>query len=406
MDTEPTIDLIRTLDDEAIGPPIVDLTAAMEVGRRRLRRRRTGQAVVAVAAVTAAIVALPLSIQLVRGAADGPASPASTNSLVCSESLPPAPSPGDDVIGDAVDPTGHYQVGRTTGANGRPPQIVLWHDGNVQSATDATTDAGFGRVNSHGAAIGGSTSMTTSRSTGWFYADGKESRLAGPADFRAMGINNRNVIVGYENDANGLPSPIVWHTPTSQPKLLKLPDGWTGEADAVNDDGTIAGIGAPKGSDTSNGGRGIIWRPDGSYELMPDPAAFVPGVNVVRVVAIHGDIVDLYANSRAAMPYPPPYLRYNLATGAYSHLVPTGSMEVNGTNAAGWAVGWARIGGADAGVVRTPAFGIVTLPTMFKYAPREHPEPETISDDGRIIAGLDKDRSGTMRAVIWTCDPR
>jgi hypothetical protein len=421
MDPTETVERLRGLRDEPIGPPTTDLAAAITTGRRRIRRRRAMRAAITLVTVGAAIVAVPLSIGAVHGDAHTPITPAgptgtpsagatptpsaaaTASSLVCTEQRLPTPHPNQEAITMGADPTGRYHVGRVYGHGGSPSQVAVWHDGVVTAVTMPGGDGDLTAVNSRGVAIGASISASTLRHTGWVYDGGRLTRMSGPDDFVPIAIDDDGVVVGSATGGNDTVTPLRWSTPTSAPQPLPLPPGRSGWADAIGEDGTIIGNISPLTG--GNGARAVVWHPGGSYELLPMPTALVPGVSDLSAYGIHGSVVDVLATVRTARAVLSTPLRYDLATGTYTRLFATGQVQVNDVNAAGWAVG---AGAEGAPSVYAPAYGVVRLPTLVR-----HPAdtvmldviPWTISDDGRTVGGQDTDAAGVIRAVIWTCDP-
>jgi hypothetical protein len=74
--------------------------------------------------------------------------------------------------------------------------------------------------------------------------------------------------------------------------------------------------------------------------------------------------------------------------------------NASAVNRYGWQVGIDAQGRA---VFRSDA-GAVVLPDLAAHKPGELKNgPTTLSDDGKVIGGQSDDRSGVIRAVVWTC---
>jgi hypothetical protein len=72
--------------------------------------------------------------------------------------------------------------------------------------------------------------------TAWVYQQGRLARLAGDAT-TANGINERGVIVGSVGG-----KPVFWSSAGSAPTMLAMPGaGWTGQVNAIDEDGTMVG---------------------------------------------------------------------------------------------------------------------------------------------------------------------
>jgi hypothetical protein len=89
----------------------------------------------------------------------------------------------------------------------------------------------------------------------------------------------------------------------------------------------------------------------------------------------------------------------NLRTNTVSQ-VPEIDVRADAVNKYGWQVGLSRQGKA---IFRSEA-GTVALPELYPHPGGTLTNiPNTISDDGTVVGGQSDDRSGTIRAVVWTC---
>jgi hypothetical protein len=151
------------------------------------------------------------------------------------------------------DPSGTWLVGRSM-RDFQPEALLMWRDGKL--VVDVALPPGSLRlsdVNSSGVAVG-RTEPTTSP---YVYEDGAIRKLAGGAG-EAVAINDAGTIAGL----SGPPSsrrPVVWASSKADPTPLPLPEGVppAGDMQWVTDlaeDGSIIG---------TIGGEGYLWPPGG-----------------------------------------------------------------------------------------------------------------------------------------------
>jgi hypothetical protein len=410
MNDEQIVHALRGLRDDEGGPPSVDLNAAIRTGRGRLRRRRTAQLSASAVVAAAVVVAVPATLRPVREPANQAAPPATSpavvaspaagpTSLACVETRLPVPHPNQEALVTGADPTGHYMVGRVYD-NGRPAQVAIWHGGKLATLAMSGSDPELTDITPGGVAVGVSFTSGTN-STGWIYQDGRLSKLAGPHGAQPRAIADNGVIGGTENMKDGLEYPIVWHSPSSAAVRLPLPGPqWLGQVDDVDSDGTIVGTVRP--SVTSDANRGIVWRPDGSYQLLPLPSTVVAGANGMEVLSIRdGAVVAAGTVSDNSGESLTPVL-YRLSSGEFTAL-PGANLFVNAGNAHGWVTGQASHG---VPAVYAPTTGVVRLPTLVPHGTASPPlaiAASTISDSGLVIGGQDVDGKDVIHAVSWTC---
>ncbi|GIH18489.1 hypothetical protein [Rugosimonospora africana] len=419
MDDEQTVRALLGLRDEEGAPPSVDLAAAMRMGRSRLRRRRTAQLSAGAVVAVAVVVATPATVQLVREPAHPAVAPTTTlglaatsspspspspspaagpTSLACVESRLPVPQPNQEALVIGADPTGHYLVGRVY-KSGHSSQVIIWHDGQFKTLTMSGSDPELRDITPNGVAVG--TSFPSGlNSTGWIYQNGRLSKLKGPYGSQAVAIAD-NLTIGGTESKDGLEYPIVWHSPASTAVRLPLPGpNWLGSVDDVDSDGTIVGTVRP--SVTSDANQGIVWHPDGSYQLLPLPTGVVAGANGMEVHSIRdGAIVAAGTVSDSSSKTMTPVL-YRLSTGEFTAL-PGADLFIEAGNAQGWVAG---SGSYDMPAVYTPTTGIVRLPTLVPHGTSTPPlgiVAGTISDDGLTIGGQDVDAHDVIHAVRWSC---
>jgi hypothetical protein len=411
MDDEQTEHALLGLRDDGGRPPAVDLGAAMRLGRTRLRRRRTAQMSVGAVVAVAVVAAAPTTLHLVRepahptaspdaqpmvAAAQSPSGPAS---LACVETRLPVPRANQEALVSGADPTGRYMVGRVYEA-GRPTSVIIWHDGQFKTLAMSGSDPELVDITPAGVAVGVS-SPSGSDSTGWIYQDGRLTKLKGPYGAEPRAIADNGTIAGTETTQDGQTYPIVWHSPTSTAMRLPLPGpGWLGQVDDVDSDGTIAGTVRP--SVTSDANQGIVWHPDGSYQLLPLPTGVVAGANGMEVHSIRdGVIVAAGTVSDSTSKAMTPVL-YRLSTRELSPL-PAANLFIGAGNAQGWIAGQGPHG---IPAVYTPTTGNVPLPTLVQHGTSTPPagiDAQTISDNGSIIGGQDLDAKNVIHAVSWAC---
>lgn len=418
MNDEQTVRALLGLRDDEGGPPSVDLGAAIRTGRGRLRRRRTAQWSASAAVAVAVVVAAPATLHLLREPGHPAASPAAPpavvaspspspsaspdagpTSLACVETRLPVPRPNQEALVTGADPTGHYTVGRVYDG-GHPRQVIIWHDGKFTTLAMPGSDAELTDITSAGVAVGFSFPSGTN-STGWIYQNGRLSKLKGPYGAQPRAIADSGTIGGTENTKDGLEYPIVWHSPSSAAVRLPLPGpNWLGQVDDVDPDGTV--VGTVRSRVTSDANRGIVWRPDGSYQLLPLPTSVVAGANGLEVHSIRdGAVVAAGTVSDSTGKSLTPVL-YRLSTGEFTAL-PGADLFINAGNANGWVVGQASYGMP---AVYSPGTGIVRLPTLVPHDTSSPPAAiaaSTISDSGLLIGGQDVDGKNVIHAVNWTC---
>ncbi len=302
MRTDETVDVLRRLDAaDHNEPPRVDLEAAILTGRRRRRHRRVVAALASVAAVAAVTLAVPVAFHAVNRPPAG-IDLAGPKALTCTEqklALPPAAAQWDQLV---ADPTGHYIAGAVVLKANRETRAVvaIWHDGTFTTvqlpgygslaAIDPSSAWPIG-IASNGAML----LQSGVDSTGWVYDAGNLTHLSGPTGTTVSAINDRGMIIGSSN--HGMP--IMWATATSQPSDLPVPRGYDGaDPVAIDSDGTVAGNAwhgnafqvVPLNGKMSSAERGVIWLPDGSSRVLPNPRG-ISGVATVKVQTIRNGVV-------------------------------------------------------------------------------------------------------------------
>jgi hypothetical protein len=227
-----------------------------------------------------------------------------------------------------------------------------------------------------------------------------------------VAINEQGTIAGAEETPDSLGYPIVWHSATSSAVRLPLPPGSTlgGAVVDVDSDGTIVGgvrQPSPEGLPGGLLSRGVVWRQDGTVDLLPLPTDLVNGVNGLEIHSIRNGVITAAAtvSSKTGKTLTP--VTYDLSTGRFT-LLPEANIWIGAGNAEGDIAGDMNATPA----VYTPATGVVDLPTLRKRStttPLSATEvalggsAKTISDNGLIIGGQDVDENNVITAVMWTC---
>jgi uncharacterized membrane protein len=411
-------ELLRTLDDEPRTPSTVDIRRAIADGRRRRARRGVGYAgaatvtALAVAGVSVAggvvtdsppqagttgeppttASAAPKGEFTIPGTAGWSAPPA-TPPTACTLERLPVPDREPMALVSGGDPTGRYLVGRSY-PKGGGYQAVIWHDGTPQKVMlPGDLEESLRDVNSKGTAVGWSFAGGEGDSgpVPYAYHDGKVSKLPGVRRGSALAVNEAGAVVGDDDSGH----PLVWPSVTAAPIRLPVPAGASGgTAVDIDEDGTTVGnIGE---------NQAYVWFPDGTHRALPVPDLDGKPGAVTRVFAIrNGWATGLASHEDAAKGLPASgggvSVRWHVRTGEVIALDGlTGSADA--TNAQGWQVG---IGRRDRAVL-IAGETTVTLPDLAK--PGELSTiANTLSDDGRTIAGQSDDATDTIQPVVWHC---
>ncbi|MGI5238899.1 hypothetical protein [Dactylosporangium sp. CA-139066] len=416
-------DLLRTLPDEPPRPPSIDVARAMRDGRRRRRLRRRALAGGVLVLTLAAVAAVPVALAATRGPDRRPdlapaASGSSGGTSAAAKAAPtvrataraiavptsckaeklPIPDNVTMALVTAADPTGSIIFGRSY-PKGGDQQVLVWQDGRATKVAVPGADQAISAVNAAGVGVGNS--WVDSGPVAWLYRDGKVTKLPGGDGVTVAGINAAEVIVGN----NGTGRPLIWSSPTAEPRPLALPDDATGGiASAIDEDGTVIGsiyTTIPGGvQTTASDPRGVragvayAWAPDGTGRRLPAPAV-VSGTGYGAFTIRNGWVIGVNRPAGA----PASGLRWDLATGTVE-TVPGFATRPDTANASGWMVGTDPEGHGlmVAGDKR------MQLPDPFQHKPSTTSLlAVTISDDGRTIAGQADDPSDTIRAIVWRC---
>jgi len=413
------VDLLRSLDAEPRTPSTVDVRRAITDGRRRKTRRTVGYAgaatVTALAVAGASVAGGLVTDSSPRAGATGEPPPPTASAAPKGEftipgtpgwSAPVSPPPSACTLerlptpdGEPMalisggDPAGRYHVGRSY-PKGGGYQAVIWHDGEpAKVMLPGDLEESLGDVNSSGTAVGWSfAGGGDSGPVPYAYHEGKVSKLRGVPRGSALAVNEAGAIVGDDDSGQ----PLVWPSVTAEPIRLPLPAGASeGTAVDIDEDGTTVG--------NVDNSRAYVWFPDGTHRALPVPDLDgKPGVTT-RVFAVrNGWATGLAsdgeaAKGRAAGAGSVVAVRWNIRTGeAIAFDAVKGSADA--VNAQGWQVG---IGQRDRAVL-IAGERTVTLPDLAEPG-QLSTIANTLSDDGRTIAGQSDDATDTIQAVVWHC---
>jgi uncharacterized membrane protein len=297
----------------------------------------------------------------------------------------PAGQPPKSVV-TGGDPTGRYILGRAYPGGASHP-VLIWDNGKVHAITMTGQDQELTDVNAAGVAVGVSVAATSDQPTAWVYQDGRLTRLAGDAT-TANGINERGVIAGSVGG-----KPAFWSSAGSAPTMLTMPgSGWTGQVNAIDEDGTMVG---EVHSGPTHGAIGYLWHPDGTGESLPVPVVDGKPVDQFTARSIRNGWVVGWAALDVG---PTRYIyapRWNLRTGAVDA---PGGLTAEAVNDRGWIAG-----SLGQRAVLVDGGAPVSLPDLGGTRPPVTNTAYTISDDGTTLAGQVESADGDPVAVQWHC---
>jgi uncharacterized membrane protein len=361
------------------------MPTAVPTRRRRIRRLPLA---LAPAAALAAVLAVPVPATgnpTIRAAAES-GSPQPPTTCAVERLAEPDGSRLSNAVG--ADRTGRLIVGFAARPDdSRKQHVLVWDDGEPTEVDLPGVDESLFDINSSGAAVGASLDPEGIRFlTPWIYRDGEVAALPGVDSGAATGINDRGDVTG-SRWTDLPPSPVWWPAGAQAPIDLPLPDPAVGgEAAAIDGDGTIVGhyFDEPLGPENA-----FVWRPDGTGSRLPLPAGLT---SPSRALHVENGWILGYAST------PDEELvdvRWHLGSGEV-RTFPDLS-RLTSVNAHGWMTALDANGNA---VLVYKDGGYVPLPGLTKQGGSF---PQTLSDDGRVIAGLSPDADGTNRAVRWRC---
>jgi hypothetical protein len=183
--------------------------------------------------------------------------------------------------------------------------------------------------------------------------------------------------------------PAKWQLPATTGTKLALPDpSWQAVAATVGNDGTIAGLAGP-GSRVADK-RIIVWRPDGSYQMLPLPD--VESFESIHPIAVTADRVIARLRLGAPVQGQTVTVVYDLRTGTSAVHNP---IAVSGSNRTGDVVwGSQATGTSKETVIWTASGGVVPLPQTATAATTV----EAMALDVPVLVGT---ISGQPR--MWRC---
>ncbi|MEV4343157.1 hypothetical protein AB0J83_01560 [Actinoplanes sp. NPDC049596] len=412
-DQDRVVRILRTMPDEPPAPSTIDVPRTMAEGRRRRRARRWSGGV-ALAAVTA--VAAGGGTVAVAAMRDTPAppprpAPSVTTAATTAAAAPAPPVPRDCKVAllpsggikkalvTSGDPSGHYLAGRVYPGDGA--RTVLWKDGVLQSRPAMPgADATWEDINSAGVAVG-SSFPSGDEQQAYVSTGATVTPLRGGPSV-ASAINEKGLIAGVLGSPYEGGLPVVWSSPQASPARLALPAGYAyGEANAIDEDGTVVGLVVRGNQKRMSDGTGYLWRPDGTGRLMPLPTVdgekasfFWPeSVSAGWVYGRAGhDSAD--GSTRSFASY-----RYDIARNRYEALpAPLGPPAIGAGN--GWVLG--TTGAYDPVLISGKK--VVKLP---RYKTMKEYVVSALSADGKVAAGYttdtDEKEGVANRPVVWTC---
>ena len=276
-------ELSALLDSVPVPPGRITADAAVQFGRRSVRRRRS--LVVGGAAIALTAVTITVSSWSVARRATPPITPPSPSPSLSSSPSPsvqPSPvqhwvlknlpvPPGIQYLNlGAIDPAGKYIVGLSD------PNLVVWTDG-VPAVVDLPEEADQVLsidVNSSGVIVGEYNYNQYDKSTGFVHKAGVTTRLRAPGnstDFGAFRIDEAGNILGKNKEGKHFLWPAGdWDHPVE----LKAPGEWASVSDRRADGLLVGNIG--------DGDHPYVWNPDGTGHPLKEQAG-QPGGKADRI---------------------------------------------------------------------------------------------------------------------------
>jgi uncharacterized membrane protein len=361
------------------------MPTAVPTRRRRIRRPPLALAPVAALAAVLAVPVPATGNPTTRAAAEsGPPEPPTTCAV--ERLAEPHRSRLSNAVG--ADRTGRLIVGFAARRDdSRKQHVLIWDDGEPTEIDLPGVEESLFDINSSGAAVGASLDPKGSRFlTPWIYRDEEVAALPGVDSGAATGINDRGDVTG-SRWTDLPPRPVWWPAGAQAPIDLPVPDpAIGGEAAAIDEDGTIVGhyFDEPLGPEHA-----FVWRPDGTGNELPLPAGTASPSRALHVE--NGWIIGYASTPDEELVD----VRWHLGSGEVRTF--PGLSRLTSGNGHGWMTALDADGNA---VLVYKDGGYVPLPGLTKQGGSF---PQTLSDDGRVIAGLSPDADGTNRAVRWRC---
>jgi len=402
--------LLRPLDVEPAGPPMVDVPRAMREGRL-MRRRRWAfgggfLAVLTTGLVTGSLLIAPATPHRPVLPPDPPLPKSCTMAA-----LPTGKYKGAQVNGG--DSTGRWHFGLSNPyVNTGPQHILVWHDGALVGDADRPgSEVNLSSINASGVIVGEANDKKTGIRP-YVYRAGKISPLKGGIG-SAVEINDAGVIVGALGD-DAHPVPVRWRSADAEPERLPTPAGSIINTHnlTISPDGTIAGVVFRRG--TTSASETYLWLPDGTTrQIKAPPAAEDPKAPVNPLTFRHGwlyaeqVIAEKVDGSVGVAIAGTQLLRYDPVSGAWQKIGDEKSHDVAQLPSSGRS--YSQGGSATPRVYVGPR--VLDLPLT---APLADPDVDaatvqSISDDARTLAGWLLRGSGDdppqpFRPVIWHCE--
>jgi hypothetical protein len=374
----------------------IDTKELVDVGRKRVFRRRALRAGCGAALAAGLLIAVPSLVTRSDRPGPGPATPAaaagSKQTVRCDVTRLAVPAGMTAVFADGVDPTGRYIIGNNTSPRDNPDsdkagmqnsQPVLWTDGQPQALplVGAGTAVSAKAVNAGGVvvAVGGLKYFDSVIR----YVDGVPVKLGLPSghwSFQTASINTAGDVIAtaYHGDsASGTGTVLLWKAGATKATRLPLPAG--AEAAGITDGGLIVGtrVTGPSTTDID----AYTWDQQGHGRKLRVPAGQHGAVNSSQGEWAAGNLWD----SGVAV-------RWNLDSGAMTDLGIHGPAD--GVNGEGWLISDSTVQRDDVKVELATVDGVKG-------------EPLALSDTGTVVGSIlaeDSQGGATSQGPLkWQC---
>lgn len=362
-----------------VPPSRLGVDSVLRAGRRRVARRRSGQAAVGVALAVTVLVGVP-SV-LTRNRAQPPEKPvlpvAPATPVACQASKLPAPAGVVGVTVEGVDPTGRYVVGNgTVGQDFRP---IRWADGKAEAMpVGGSASRQATAVNAEGVVVGLISDGKTSEV--FRYENGGYTALQLPEGdmhpFPEPAINaGGDVVINVKPKGGGDSYAVVWESGSPSSTRLPLPEG--AQVHDITDDGTVVGAMYEDGQAVA----GYAWDQQGNGRKLE-----VPDGQTAAAYAAQDDVAvgGLWPDEAAT--------RWDIRTGRLiTRVVDREALgPATATNADGWIVGEGAVHrGSERLVLPVPKGGTASA--------------QAVSDTG-LVAGHVTGKDGkNLGPYVWQC---
>jgi hypothetical protein len=392
MDTDSRYgrDTLSPLRDQDVPPLDVSIERAIHSARRVTRRRTAAGAAAGVLAVSGVAVALtrPMTEPDPRPAPPAPVAPAEAKA--CTVARLPVPRGAQHTTATAVSPDGAYVGGAVLGSEetGELGSALLWHDGRLTTLrVDGRSPTPLG-VNSSGIAVGGVT--RNHRLVAWVFRGGKVEvlpALPGSEHMSATGVNDRGDIVGVAHGAKDVNTAGLW--PAAEPgRIRSLAAPGSAGAMGISASGVVVGYA---------GEHAYVWDAAGAGRRLSVREGTALGIAGDWVYGTDGPATDdNYGSALKDAPH----------AGGRSvrwHLSPDRPEPLDGVEPFAITGSGAIVGPAGA----AQRLAIVerdgrTRPLPLAPGKAESAQATATSADGRVIAGEQSSRTGTI-PLRWHC---